>query len=170
MLVRLEDALSFTNEKAALGCEHCPVEVHWWISRGCKGRPTIPDLATFISQWWSWWLTLQPEWRRCQAPTLMTRAILPRTDDGSWDSLNKPGTNGMLSVVATLKWWADDADGKGHEDLCWKEAADDVVWVLDQLIASRSALKSMVCSGSKKQGRSGTQVNTSSLKRTRNWQ
>ncbi|KAG2145303.1 uncharacterized protein EDB93DRAFT_1104761 [Suillus bovinus] len=165
-LVRLEDASSFTNEKATLGCEHRLVEVHWWISHGHKGKPTILNLATFIMQWWSWWLTLQPEWRSCQAPTLTACAILPRTDDGSWDSLNKPGANGMLSVVATLKWWADNTDGK---DLCWQEAADDVMWVLDRLIASCSAMKSMVSGGNKKRGHSDTQANTSS-KRTRNWQ
>lgn len=167
-LVRLEDASSFTNEKAALGCEHRPVEVHWWISRGRKGKPTIPNLAAFITQWWSWWLALQPEWRRCQMPTLTARAILPRTDDGSWDSLNKPGANGMLSVVATLKWWADNTDGK---DLRWQEAADDVMWVLDRLIATRSASKSKVSGGNKKRGRSDTQTNTSSSsKKTRNRQ
>ncbi|KAG1786743.1 uncharacterized protein HD556DRAFT_1449401 [Suillus plorans] len=164
-LVHLEDASSFENEKAALGCEHHPVEVHWWISRGCKGKPTIPDLNTFISQWWSWWLTLQPEWRKCQAPTLSTRAILPRTDDGSWDSLNKLGANGMLSVVATLKWWADSADGKGYKDLRWEDALDDVMWVLDQLIAIRAMLKSMASSGNKKWGCfDTTQANTSSKK------
>ncbi|KAG2101827.1 uncharacterized protein F5147DRAFT_655152 [Suillus discolor] len=115
-LVCLEDALGFANEKAALGCEHHPVEVHWWISRGRKGKPTIPDLNAFMLRWWSWWITLQPEWRKCQAPTLTTSAILPHTDDSNWDTLNKPGANGMLSVVATLKWWADGADGKGYED------------------------------------------------------
>ncbi|KAG1789260.1 uncharacterized protein HD556DRAFT_1447110 [Suillus plorans] len=166
-LVRLEDASSFTNEKAALGCEHRPVEVHWWISRGRKGKPTIPNLASFITQWWSWWLALQPEWRSCQAPTLTTCAILPHTDDGSWDRLNKPGANGMLSVVATLKWWADNTDGK---DSRWQEAVDDVMWVLDRLIASRSASKSMVSGGNKKRGRSDTQANTPSSKRTRNRQ
>ncbi|KAG1907622.1 uncharacterized protein F5891DRAFT_1180646 [Suillus fuscotomentosus] len=166
-LVRLEDASSFTNEKAALGCKHCPVKVHWWISRGRKGKPTIPNLASFIMQWWYWWLVLQPEWRSCQAPTLTTCAILPRTDDGSLDCLNKPGANGMLSVVATLKWWADNTDGK---DSCWQEAVDDVMWVLDRLIASRSALKSMVSGGNKKRGRSDTQANTPSSKRTRNRQ
>ncbi|KAG1719390.1 hypothetical protein EDB19DRAFT_1611003, partial [Suillus lakei] len=77
-LVHLEDASSFTNKKAALGCEHHPVEVHWWISHGRKGKPTIPNLAAFITQWWSWWLVLQPEWRRCQMPTRTARAILPR--------------------------------------------------------------------------------------------
>ncbi|KAG1843284.1 hypothetical protein DFJ58DRAFT_731701 [Suillus subalutaceus] len=112
-LVRLEDASNFANEKAALGCEHRPIEVHWWISRRRKGKPTIPDLNTFISQWWSWWLTLQPEW------------------ENIWDSLNKPGANGMLSVVATLKWWADNVGGKGYEDSHWEDTVDDVMWVLD---------------------------------------
>ncbi|KAG1895954.1 uncharacterized protein F5891DRAFT_907623, partial [Suillus fuscotomentosus] len=129
-LVCLEDVSGFANKKAALGCEHRPAEVHWWISCGRKGKPTIPDLNAFVLRWWSWWITLQPEWRKCQAPTLTTSAILPRTDDSNWDTLNKPGANGMLSVVATLKWWADGADGKGYEDSRWEDAADDVVWVL----------------------------------------
>ncbi|KAG1907610.1 uncharacterized protein F5891DRAFT_938521 [Suillus fuscotomentosus] len=169
-LVCLEDASSFANEKAALGCEHRPIEVHWWISRGRKGKPTIPDLDAFMSQWWSWWLTLQPEWRKCQAPTLMARAVLPRTDDGNWDTLNKPGANGMLSIVATLKWWADGANGKGHEESCWEDAADDVTWVLDRLTAIRSMSKSKSSGGNKKQGCSDTQVKVSSSKRTRNRQ
>lgn len=100
-------------------------------------------------------------------PTLTTCAILPRTDDGSWDRLNKPGANNMLSVVATLKWWADNTDGK---DSRWQEAVDDVMWVLDRLIASRSVSKSMVSGGNKKRGRSDTQANTPSSKRTRNRQ
>ncbi|KAG1901800.1 uncharacterized protein F5891DRAFT_950088 [Suillus fuscotomentosus] len=169
-LVCLEDASSFANEKAALGCEHRPIEVHWWISCRRKGKPTIPDLDAFMSQWWSWWLTLQPEWRKCQAPTLTAHAVLPRTDDGNWDTLNKPGTNSMLSIVATLKWWADGANGKEHEESCWEDAADDVTWVLDQLTAICSISKSKSSGGNKKRGHSDTQAKVSSSKRTCNRQ
>ncbi|KAG2047696.1 hypothetical protein BDR06DRAFT_1013638 [Suillus hirtellus] len=147
-LVCLKDASSFANEKAALGCKHRPIEVHWWISRGCKGKPTIPDLDAFISQWWSWWLMLQLEWRK----------FLPHTDDGNWDTLNKPGANGMLSIVAILKWWADGANGKGHKESCWEDAADDMTWVLDRLTAIRSMLKSKSSGGNKKWGHSDTQA------------
>lgn len=102
--------------------------------------------------------------------TLMAHAVLPRTDDSNLDTLNKPGANGMLSVVATLKWWAYGANGKGYKDSCWEDAADDVMWVLDRLTATCSISKSMSSSGKKKWGRSDTQANVSSSKRTHNRQ
>ncbi|KAG2033980.1 hypothetical protein BDR03DRAFT_984675 [Suillus americanus] len=132
--------------------------------------PASPWLIQLFGKLWSWWLTLQPEWRKCQAPTLMACAVLPRTDDSNLDTLNTPGANGMLSVVATLKWWADSADGKGCEDSHWEDAADNVMWVLDRLIATSSMSKSMASSGNQKWGRSDTQANVSSLKRTHNQQ
>ncbi|KIJ14163.1 hypothetical protein PAXINDRAFT_79801 [Paxillus involutus ATCC 200175] len=65
--------------------------------------PPIRDLNKFCAEFWAWWSTLQPKWRvlPLQPGTLHTIHEVA----GDWTTLDKPGLNGFLSILAALKWW-----------------------------------------------------------------
>ncbi|KAH7904974.1 hypothetical protein BJ138DRAFT_1118904 [Hygrophoropsis aurantiaca] len=48
-----------------LSTEHRPACIGRWISRArsAKWRPEITDLESYTQSFWSWWKSLQPEWR-----------------------------------------------------------------------------------------------------------
>ncbi|KAJ7747404.1 hypothetical protein DFH07DRAFT_747794, partial [Mycena maculata] len=108
----------------ALPAAHRPKQVGDWIQRARKGTPPISDLEGFIEEWWKWWTSMNPGWRRVNGTLVQEGA-------GSWEPLECPGPNGFLSVLACLKWWRmevpDDTDD-------WKKAVGDVVWVLAEML------------------------------------
>ncbi|KAJ7081478.1 hypothetical protein C8R43DRAFT_909855, partial [Mycena crocata] len=100
-----------------------PPQVGNWIGRGRTGQPVPPltDVYAFASQWWKWWVALNPPWRKRTAKG--TR--MERRGGGDWGSLIETGPNGLLSVLICLRWWKD-AGAVGD----WEEALADVDWVL----------------------------------------
>ena len=77
----------------------------------------------FEEAFWSWWVGLQPTWRKIAANATS------REVDGNWEEIDKHGVNGLLSVVAALHIWR--LHGSDHTS--WPCAVDDVCWVLTQL-------------------------------------
>ncbi|KAK0476552.1 hypothetical protein EDD18DRAFT_1366259 [Armillaria luteobubalina] len=56
-----------------------------------------------------------------------------RRNSGEWDRMDRPGQNGLYSVVASLAWWGESIS---HNAGAWKEwcvAVDDVLWALECL-------------------------------------
>ncbi|KAJ7605235.1 hypothetical protein DFH06DRAFT_1020351, partial [Mycena polygramma] len=116
-----------------------PSQVTEWIRDG-RGRTqavrAVPDVPKFSREWWTWWSSLQPEWRG----SWRGRATQPPPPENAvWEKLRVPGQNGVLSVVATLYWWgcAEKGLGMATRSADWEEAATDTLWALRALKRSR---------------------------------
>ncbi|KAF8833846.1 hypothetical protein BDN67DRAFT_985753 [Paxillus ammoniavirescens] len=140
--VKLENSSGFSTEKGAayaLSSKARPEALHWWISRVPTGTPPIRSLDKFCTEFWTWWQTLQPKWRVLPVPLQPCTLHTLRDVAGKWNELDKPGLNGFLSVITTLKWWGlGILQGGGATDL-WDAMLDDVHWVMDQIVDSWSS-------------------------------
>ncbi|KAJ7278645.1 hypothetical protein C8J57DRAFT_1059861, partial [Mycena rebaudengoi] len=76
----------------------------------------------FGEEWWVWWLDINPTWRKTAVPMHRTPGLL--------EYVNFTGRNGFLNVLMCLKWWGDVLDSPSKR---WKEAVEDVKWVLKGL-------------------------------------
>ncbi|KAF9548607.1 hypothetical protein CPC08DRAFT_620538, partial [Agrocybe pediades] len=88
---------------AKLKSRHRPSMVGDWINRArpsTSWRPNIRDISKLADEFMKWWSSLQPQWRVGE-----DGVILFKQKVGDWDSLRKPGLNGLLSVVAGLFYW-----------------------------------------------------------------
>lgn len=138
---RLEESSRFANGKGtshALSSKHRPEAVHWWISRARTGRPPIRDVNHFANEFWTWWCRLQPAWRKLSIPVSTQPVSALRTVAGEWTELDKPGSNGFLSVIAALNWWGAQIEANEAQSSLWNAALADVSWVMGQLIEARS--------------------------------
>lgn len=96
------------------------------LRRDFLKSPTITDVGAYGQQWWLWWGALQPEWRTSE------ERCFCRSPLGQFDTLMRPGKNGMFLILLSLCWWADALD-LPTEDPSWRNAMNDVAWVLSQL-------------------------------------
>lgn len=115
------------------------MQVNYWISRA---RPIddftapITNLDEFVASYRSWFDALNPSWR-----TKNNVGRWVASGSGAWDNFSKPGPNGMLSILACLKWWFDKEVLLGIEVTDgWVEAVADLIWVLRGLIEAASKL------------------------------
>ncbi|EIW76557.1 hypothetical protein CONPUDRAFT_157744 [Coniophora puteana RWD-64-598 SS2] len=141
----LEKSSSFVVAKGSggiLDSQGRPGQIQWWISRGraLHVRPEIEDVEKFAIAWWGWWARLQPSWRQVSIPSASGSPPVPRHDDGEWHFLDKPGPNGLLSVIAALKWWGSETS-EAAKDHRWLTAVDDVIWVMERIVRSRKQHK-----------------------------
>ncbi len=82
---------------------------------------------------------MQPAWRNIgvkEGPLGLEDRFQGGND---WSKLNKPGQNGLLSVLAALAWWGQGIQktmGANAAMLCrsWEAALDDFWWVLVALL------------------------------------
>jgi hypothetical protein len=142
--VRIEAACRFDNPpKPVLPKHGRPEQVDRWIkdARGHRNRPdpVVKKVQQYEKEWWGWWGTLQPAWRKKDA-------------DGNWgvdgpygkewDSIGYWCENGLLSVVASLYFWgcAVQEGGEGLER--WECAVNDVSWVFEGLALFYEKFKS----------------------------
>ncbi|PBK61729.1 hypothetical protein ARMSODRAFT_844667, partial [Armillaria solidipes] len=84
-----------------------PPEVAAWIKNYRRIHPDISEasLDSFAAKWWKWWIGMQPEWRDVlgkEGPLEISDRVRKGSD---WSGLNKPGQNGLISVVVSLAWW-----------------------------------------------------------------
>ena len=94
--------------------------------------PKVINLVEFSTSWWSWWRTLQPEWRLLSDGTLSRE--VPGTNK-DWEKICRGGCNGFFVVIMTLAWWVTAVDGKADdEDLL--RALGETTWVMDCMIQS----------------------------------
>jgi hypothetical protein len=134
--VAIETRAKFVNPKGAmhaLSSDKRPTEVEWWIGRARKLQPAIKNIPKFETSFWAWWKALQPRWREVgDVPGVLTHAH--RQGDGDWSELDKPGQNGFLTVISLLSWWGQALRGGSLGMVEWQAAADDVNWVLTQML------------------------------------
>ncbi|KAJ7432594.1 hypothetical protein B0H11DRAFT_1659551, partial [Mycena galericulata] len=100
-----------------------PKQISDWVQQARKGTPKISDLKAFVEEWWAWWTSINPSWRRVNGKLVQDGA-------GPWTELEFPGANGLLNVVVCLKWWRAKL-GEGNEE--WEKAVGDVTWVVSQM-------------------------------------
>jgi hypothetical protein len=87
----------------------------------------------WVSLWWGWWRSLQPEERE-----LLESGELSRPEKADWSkTAGMYGNNGLLQVMASLLWWGEVVQRREEADREeWCAAVTDVTWVLEQLLAS----------------------------------
>ncbi|KAF9470923.1 hypothetical protein BDN70DRAFT_939329 [Pholiota conissans] len=121
------------KEAGKIGSLHRPASVGDWIKRGRSStwRPEISSASKYGKEYVKWWTSLQPAWRLSASGK-----IIPEATDGDWNSLRKPGTNGLLSVVCGLFHWGTSLQKNGEEvkQSQWIAAVKDCILVYDCLL------------------------------------
>lgn len=130
--LKFEEGFEFVKSGPSLPTSHRPTAVSSWIQRTRRPnfRPDLDNLRAFEDSFWSWWKTLQPEWRSDD-----DSGMLKRPKGGDWDVLRISGQNGLLSVIAALCFWGMAAAGSSADVERWSAAVTDVHYALCQLIA-----------------------------------
>ncbi|KAJ7578935.1 hypothetical protein C8J56DRAFT_797063 [Mycena floridula] len=128
----LERSYGFETSSRGLATKKRPDEVKWWIGRGRRVLPTVTDVERFADSWWTWWIYLNPDWREKSEDG--TRLLTGGA--GKWEKLRLPGLNGVFSVVSCLGWWLSALEGSTPGE-AWNSAAEEVLWVLDEMLKSR---------------------------------
>ncbi|KAJ7466771.1 hypothetical protein B0H11DRAFT_1732945, partial [Mycena galericulata] len=139
--VQVEVAYGFdTNPLRGLPSAGRPRAIEEWIKSGRgkknKKRISIGEVEAYRKSWQAWWDSMQPDWRTKDADGRYPAG----GDHGSdWASLDFPGQNGTLSVVAGLFFWGSarymltELPVNAQED--WEAAVLDVAWMLEGLQA-----------------------------------
>ncbi|KAF9022674.1 hypothetical protein BDZ89DRAFT_956342 [Hymenopellis radicata] len=94
------------------------------------------DLKKFATDFWRWWVHVQPAWRDVAG----LDGPSPDPAGRDWGELRQAkGRNGLASVIACLHWWGrhhtltKGPDALGRQ---WREAVADVTYVLEGLLAA----------------------------------
>ncbi|KAF8183264.1 hypothetical protein K438DRAFT_1599921 [Mycena galopus ATCC 62051] len=120
---KVEESAGFESSTKTLPTAGRPKQVSEWVKNARKGTPAV-DMESFSAQWWNWWIAINPSWR------CVVDGKLVMEGEGTWASLKCSGQNGVLNVLACLKWWGAALKGESAE---WLEAVRDVGWVLEQM-------------------------------------
>lgn len=86
------------------------------------------DFRKYQEQWLGWWDVVNPDWRERGDDGLS------RSGDGSWDSMLHAGSNGFVNILAGLIGYWEVAEAEK-----WMESAQDVAWVLEQVVIAAKA-------------------------------
>jgi hypothetical protein len=102
--------------------------------------PFVSDVSSYSNHWKQWWTSFQPAWRRDSGWPL------PRDNEGAsnWVKVGCRGQNGLFLIVLSTAWWAYSIRSE-EEWVLFDEAANDVNWVISQVISSLKALKVPPC-------------------------
>ncbi|KAF7971124.1 hypothetical protein HWV62_21996 [Athelia sp. TMB] len=95
-----------------------PLEVREWmrVSKGWIDRDIVTE--DFGAIWWKWWSALQPSSRFEEGRLdMMSPTYLME-----WKTIRKPGKNGLLLIIMSLRWWGVASTASGE----WQKAVDDV--------------------------------------------
>lgn len=110
-----------------------PKVIDAWNKNGKVKNATLPKgtEGTLGKKTQKWWDDLNPAWR--------VRDLdggLLQTGQGDWGSLHVHGPNGLLLVVACLRFWYF-VGGSNVKDSEWLKLKNDVLWVLNKLTEDR---------------------------------
>ncbi|KAG2064066.1 hypothetical protein BDR04DRAFT_1036252 [Suillus decipiens] len=132
--VHLEQSSSFMSSRGpvhSLGKKHQPEAVGWWIAHARSGIPPLPDLSKYSTNFWAWWITLQPTWKVITAPLDLPTLLPSQEIAGSWHKIDKPGQNSFLSMINALNWWGKACQDQCIDNVSWLAAIADVQWVME---------------------------------------
>ncbi|KAF4579407.1 hypothetical protein EYR36_001217 [Pleurotus pulmonarius] len=107
-----------------------PKEVGAWVKSGRGVDPNIKNIKVFCQQWWLWYHELQLECRKAVGGCL--QRVAPPNDE--WTELRKGTINGMYSLLASLGWWMNAANGAKQCQDDVSLALSDVAWVLESMV------------------------------------
>ncbi|KAE9389133.1 hypothetical protein BT96DRAFT_740331, partial [Gymnopus androsaceus JB14] len=80
---------------------------------------------TFGTQVLNWWKLLNPTWRQaCPSGEFL------QSGEGDWGVLDVSGRNGLLSVLACMRWWHDLGAEDMNSNPQWIYISKDVSWVV----------------------------------------
>ncbi|KAJ7834676.1 hypothetical protein B0H13DRAFT_1446437, partial [Mycena leptocephala] len=134
-LVRVETAFGFDEQTyGVVPADHQPKAIATWIQGGRTTKttkiPAIKNVQQYAEEWSRWWDFLQPPWRRRgRDGNLVTGGDATYGGDNEWGSLDKPGPNGCLSLVAGLYFWGVCKDQPDDMKQRWILAVQDVAWM-----------------------------------------
>lgn len=112
------------------------------IFANADDAPDIPEVADadyIAPNWWSWWRSLQPEWRLLPKHTDKLAQQVPDGEDLS--CLCRTGRKGMFAALLGLAIWASAITHSESAKRSFKNAKADIEWVLLQLSCSHDVLK-----------------------------
>jgi hypothetical protein len=92
-----------------------------------SGDQFCATLKGLETQFNTWWVRLQPEWR------VSNGKLVRGNIGGSWDSLRFPGQNGLQSVLAALFFWGIALKEKSVERKRWVSAVEDCYLAISSL-------------------------------------
>ncbi|PPQ85713.1 hypothetical protein CVT26_006169, partial [Gymnopilus dilepis] len=117
------------KEKGCLGTSGRPWVIKEWIRhhRSTSWLPQISDTAAYGAGFNEWWTSLQPEWRIDDDGGILFDDI-----EGDWTEMNRPGLNGLVSVVTALFFWGAALEGASNGD-DWCAAVKDCYSVFNIL-------------------------------------
>ncbi|KII87532.1 hypothetical protein PLICRDRAFT_112687 [Plicaturopsis crispa FD-325 SS-3] len=126
----LEEEYNFFSPVTGFTNHRRPEQVVWWVSRGRNPSRSLPikNLKTFIADWEVWWASCNPAWRHGDRPGLPMK----QSTEGTLEALRVPGKNGLLGVLACLKWWRDAEHAATPQ---WTAALEDVSWAIHRRLA-----------------------------------
>ncbi|KAF7789196.1 hypothetical protein EIP86_000134 [Pleurotus ostreatoroseus] len=119
----LERARGFEETKPGLPTTHRPADITLWIQNARKYRIVSKNKDAYPSQWWKWWIAINPSWRLVEGGKPLSGGT------GDWSSLFKSGRNGFLTILASLVGLRNAAD-----ETEWLTALVDVNWVLGEVL------------------------------------
>lgn len=121
------------KEQGLLPAKERPECVSEWIRRGRPPAwmPAITAVSKLETAFHTWWVSLQPKWRVSSKGAIIT-TDLESGDD--WDHLQKPGLNGLLSVLVGLFYWGRTLKRSAKQHEAWATCVDDCIFVLRHLV------------------------------------
>ncbi|KAK0209546.1 hypothetical protein IW262DRAFT_1468807 [Armillaria fumosa] len=134
-----------------------PGATHDWIAQGRSTtfqlRPPskgVDPAEDFERKFWRWWANLQPDFcsrnNADDALLALDDAGHPyQNEEGDWDEMCLPGSNGWTSIIAALCFWSWTIGGmktSGYREKTaaqraretWVVAVKDIEYVLDHLL------------------------------------
>ncbi|KAJ7469883.1 hypothetical protein B0H11DRAFT_1731310 [Mycena galericulata] len=136
-LIQLEKAFGFENRaNVRLPKQYRPAAVEAWIKGGRGRSKKVPELSVpverYATDWQQWWDSLQPAWRVKDSQGRWALGDDAGGYGADWASLEFPGVNGCLSIVASLYFWGravrNDSQNARSQ---WEAAVEDVAWMLE---------------------------------------
>ena len=118
------------TERGKLPPNYRPQAISKWIrrARSPTWRPDITNVLKFEKDFQAWWLFLQPKWQVGVKGTITDKCV-----DGNWDALQKPGLNGVVSLLAALFYWGIVAQKNTKHCEVWVAHVEECIIVLHQL-------------------------------------
>ena len=127
--VVFEGQAGYTGDKKLL-TTHRPDAIKAWIARtrSSTWRPAISDTSLYESEFMLWWAALQPSWRKRSDGGIIFSKV-----QGDWEVLQRPGLNGILSVMAGLLFWGVSLRDSSGSRMGWNKAVSDCLVVMKSI-------------------------------------
>ncbi len=146
--VEQERGTHWANSKTGLSARNRPLALSQWQKNRYTGKePSLSSdfIASFSQQVWSWWISLQPEWRIITAGE-KPNPLDPKEVGRDWKKLDQKGVNGWFGLLVCIKWWGAGLAFCAMEERAaleadWLRAIGDISDLLGALLVYRTSRK-----------------------------